>query len=143
MITLTREKYIYQEPIQIKGEDGSLLVDYVMKITPEENLQIRNIIFDEQDVIDGRMLSRLEKEGEEEEIEKLEETILQKAKERQEQFEQLTLKEERENIRLIVGESIYLDLIDELFNFFVKAFADKKAKQINTMSTHLHKITNR
>lgn len=143
MITLTRKKYIYQEPIQIKGEDGSLLVDYVMRITPEENLQIRDLIFDEQDVVDGKMMSKLEKEGKKEELEKLEEKTLKRAQERQNKFEQITLKEEKEKIKILIGESLYLDLIDQLFDFFVKAFVDKKAKQINTMSTHLRKITNR
>ena len=45
MITLTRKKYEIEEPIQVKGEDGSLLVDYIMKITHDEKLKIRDIIF--------------------------------------------------------------------------------------------------
>ena len=55
----------------------------------------------------------------------------------------IIFKEERENIKLKAGESIYLDLVDMIFDFFVKAFADKRAQQINTMSSHLRKISNR
>lgn len=143
MLTLTRKKYDIEEPIQIKDENGDLLVDYIMKITPEEKLQIRDIIFDEQDVKDGKLMSKLEKENREEELEKLEEATLKRAKTRLEKFENIIFKEERENIKLKAGESIYLDLVDMIFDFFVKAFADKRAQQINTMSSHLRKISNR
>lgn len=143
MLTLTRKKYDIEEPIQIKDENGDLLVDYIMKITPEEKLQIRDIIFDEQDVKDGKLMNKLEKEDRQEELEKLEEATLERAKKRLEQFENIIFKEERENIKLKAGESIYLDLVDMIFDFFVKAFADKRAQQINTMSSHLRKISNR
>lgn len=143
MLTLTRKKYDIEEPIQIKDENGDLLVDYIMKITPEEKLQIRDIIFDEQDVKDGKLMNKLEKEDRQEELEKLEEATLERAKKRIEQFENIIFKEERENIKLKAGESIYLDLVEMIFDFFVKAFADKRAQQINTMSSHLRKISNR
>lgn len=143
MLTLTRKKYDIEEPIQIKDENGDLLVDYIMKITPEEKLQIRDIIFDEQDVKDGKLMNKLEKEDRQDELEKLEEAILERAKMRQQQFENIIFKEEIENIKLKAGESVYLDLVDMIFDFFVKAFADKRAQQINTMSSHLRKISNR
>ena len=41
-----------------------------------------------------------------------------------------------------VGESVYLDLVNMIFDFFVKTFADKRASQVNTLTTHLRKITN-
>ncbi len=141
MITLTRKKYEIEEPIQIKGEDGSLLVDYIMKITPEEKLKIRDLIFDKQDVKDGRLMSKLESEKNIDEVEQLEEKILERAKARQEKFENIVFKEQREIIKSKVGEYLYLDLVDSVFNFFVEAFADKKAAQINTITTSLRKIT--
>lgn len=141
MITLTRKKYEIEEPIQIKGEDGSLLVDYIMKITPEEKLEIRDLIFDKQDVKDGRLMSKLESEKNIDEVEQLEEKILERAKARQEKFENIVFKEQREIIKSKVGEYIYLDLVDSVFNFFVEAFVDKKAAQINTITTSLRKIT--
>ena len=141
MITLTRKKYEIEEPIQIKGEDGSLLVDYIMKITPEEKLEIRDLIFDKQDVKDGRLMSKLESEKNIDEVEQLEEKILERAKARQEKFENIVYKEQREIIKSKVGEYLYLDLVDSVFNFFVEAFVDKKAAQINTITTSLRKIT--
>lgn len=141
MITLTRKKYEIEEPIQIKGEDGSLLVDYIMKITPEEKLEIRDLIFDKQDVKDGRLMSKLESEKNIDEVEQLEEKILERAKARQEKFENIVFKEQREIIKSKVGEYLYLDLVDSVFNFFVEAFVDKKAAQINTITTSLRKIT--
>ena len=89
MIKLTRKQYEIEEPIQVEDENGNLLVDYTVKITPEEKLQIRDIIFDEQDVKDGRLLSKLEKEGKTDEYEELESKVLEKAKARQEEFEKI------------------------------------------------------
>lgn len=143
MIKLTRKQYEIEEPIQVTDENGSLLVDYTVKITPEEKIQIRNIIFDEQDVKDGRLLSKLEKEGKIDEYEELESKVLEKAKARQEEFEKIVFKEERENIKQKAGESIYLDLVDTMFDFFVNAFVDKRVSQMNTLTTSLRKISNK
>lgn len=143
MIKLTRKQYEIEEPIQVTDENGSLLVDYTVRITPEEKIQIRDIIFDEQDVKDGRKLAKLEKEGKSDEYESLENSILERAKARQEKFEKIVFKEERENIKQKAGESIYLDLVDMMFNFFVKAFVDKRVSQMNTLTTDLRKISNK
>lgn len=143
MIKLTRKQYEIEEPIQVEDENGNLLVDYTVRITPEEKLQIRDIIFDEQDVKDGRKLAKLEKEGKNDEYESLENDVLERAKARQEEFEKIVFKEERENIKQKAGESIYLDLVDTMFDFFVNAFVDKRVSQMNTLTTSLRKISNK
>lgn len=141
MLTLTRKKYEIEEPIQIKGEDGNLLVDYVMKISPEEKLEIQNLIFDKQDIKDGRLMDKLQKENKIDELEQLEAKVLEKAKMRQEKMETIAFKDKKEEIKKKVGEAVYLDLVDMIFDFFVKTFADKKYAQINTLTTNLRKIT--
>lgn len=143
MIKLTRKQYEIEEPIQVEDESGNLLVDYIVKITPEEKLQIRDIIFDEQDVKDGRKLAKLEKEGKTDEYELLEKDVLERAKARQEKFEKIVFKEERENIKKKAGELIYLDLVDTMFDFFVNAFVDERVSQMNTLTTSLRKISNK
>ena len=143
MLTLTRKKYEIEEPIKIQDEEGNLLIDYMVRITPEEKLKIRDIIFDEQDVKDDKTLAKLEKEGKIDEYETLENKVLERAKARQEKFENIVFKEEKENIKSKAGESIYLDLVDMLFDFFVKAFVDKRVSQMNTLTTHLRKISNK
>ena len=143
MIKLTRKQYEIEEPIQVTDENGDLLVEYTVRITPEEKIQIRDIIFDEQDVKDGRKLAKLEKEGKADEYETLESNILERAKARQEKFEKIVFKEERENIKQKAGESIYFDLVDMMFNFFVNAFVDKRMSQMNTLTTSLRKISNK
>lgn len=143
MLTLTRKKYEIEEPIQVKDEEGNLLVDYTVRITPEEKLRIKNLIFDEQDVKDGRMMSKLEQEGKTVEYEELESKVLERAKARQEEFEQIVFKEQREIIKANAGESIYLDLVDMMFDFFANAFVEKRISQMNTLTTNLRKITNK
>ncbi len=143
MLTLTRKKYEIEEPIKVQDEEGNLLVDYTVRITPEEKLRIKNLIFDEQDVKDGRMMSKLEQEGKTIEYEELESKVLERAKARQEEFEQIVFKEQREIIKANAGESIYLDLVDMMFDFFANAFVEKRISQMNTLTTNLRKITNK
>lgn len=143
MLTLTRKKYEIEEPIKVQDEEGNLLVDYTVRITPEEKLRIKNLIFDEQDVKDGRTMSKLEQEGKTSEYEELESKVLERAKARQEEFEQIVFKEQREIIKANAGESIYLDLVDMMFDFFVNAFVEKRISQMNTLTTNLRKITNK
>ena len=143
MLTLTRKKYEIEEPIKVQDEVGNLLVDYTVRITPEEKLRIKNLIFDEQDVKDGRMMSKLEQEGKTIEYEELESKVLERAKARQEEFEQIVFKEQREIIKANAGESIYLDLVDMMFDFFANAFVEKRISQMNTLTTNLRKITNK
>lgn len=143
MLTLTRKKYEIEEPIKVQDEEGNLLVDYTVRITPEEKLKIKNIIFNEQDFKDGRMLSKLEQEGKINEYEELESKVLESAKARQEEFEQIVFKEQREIIKAKAGESIYLDLVDMMYDFFANAFVEKRISQMNTLTTNLRKITNK
>lgn len=142
MLTLTRKKYEIEEEIKINDEDGKNIIDFKMQITPEEKLEIRGLIFDEQDVKDGRKLSKLEKEGKVDEYVELEAKVLERAKKRQDKFEEIIFKDRKNEIKKTAGESIYLDLVDMLFDFFVKTFAEKKSAQINTLTTHLRKISN-
>ena len=55
----------------------------------------------------------------------LENKVLENAKARQEEFEQIIFKEQREIIKTNAGESIYLDLVDMMFDFFANAFVEK------------------
>ena len=142
MLVLTKKQYDIEEPIQIKGEDGNLLVDYIMRITPDEKLEIQNLIFDEEDVKNGRLMSKLQKEEKLDELEELEAKVLEQSKKREEKFEELVFKDQKDIIKEKVGESVYLDLVNMIFDFFVKTCADKRASQVNTLTTHLRKITN-
>lgn len=142
MLTLTRKKYEIEEEIKVNDEEGKNLIEFKMQITPEEKLRIKELIFDEQDVKDGRMLSKLEKAGKVDEYVELEAKVLERAKTRQSKFEEIIFKDNINEIKEKAGESIYLDLVDMLFDFFVKTFADKKSAQINTLTTHLRKISN-
>ena len=142
MLVLTKKQYDIEEPIQIKSEDGNLIVDYVMRITPDEKLEIQNLIFDEEDVKNGRLMSKLQKEEKLDELEELEAKVLEQSKKREERFEEIVFKGQKDIIKEKVGESVYLDLVNMIFDFFVKTFADKRASQVNTLTTHLRKITN-
>ena len=71
---------------KLRVKNGNLLVDYVMKITPDEKLEIQNLIFDEEDVKNGRLMSKLQKEEKLEELEELEAKVLEQSKKREEKF---------------------------------------------------------
>lgn len=142
MLVLTKKQYEIEEPIILKDENGNEIYKFEMKITPEEKLKIRDMIFSESDVKNGRKLDKLEKEGKIKEYIELEAKVLEEAQKRQEKFEEICFKEHREPFRNVAGAK-YEEMVEMLFDFFVKTFADKKLEQINSMSTHLKKITSK
>ena len=142
MLTLTKKEYEVEEPVQVKGEDGNIIYEFTMQITPEEMKELRELIFDENDVKNGRKMAKLEKSENIDELEELEAKVLDNARNRQERLEQICFKEHREEFKQKAGEYKYLEMVEMMFDFFVKTFADQRAKQVNTMSSHLRKISN-
>ena len=131
MLTLTRKEYEIEEPIVLKNENGDTIYQFDMKITSDEMEQLKNLIFDERDVKNGKKLSKLELEGKIEEYEELEAKVLENAQERQEKIEKICFKEHRESFKKVAGEYKYNEMVEMIFDFFVKTFADKKSQQIN------------
>lgn len=143
MLTLTRKQYEIEESIQLKDEKDNLLYEFKMQITPEEMEKIKNIIFDENDKKNGKKLSSLELSGNTEKYDELEAKVLEDAKKRQEQFEKICFKEHQESFKNAAGEYKYNEMVEMLFDFFVQTFVEKKSQQINTMNSHLRKISNK
>ena len=142
MLTLTKKEYEVEEPVQVKDEDGNIIYEFTMQITPDEMKELKDLIFNQNDVKNGRKMSKLETSGNIEELEELEAKVIENAKIRQERMEQICFKEHRQEFKEKAGEYKYDEMVEMMFDFFVKTFADQKASQINTMSSHLKKITN-
>lgn len=142
MLTLTKKEYELEEKVQVNDEKGNVIYEFTMQITPEQMKELRELIFDENDVKNGRKMAKLEKEGNIEGLEEMEAKVLDNARNRQERLEQICFKEHREEFKQKAGEYKYLEMVEMMFDFFVKTFADQRAKQINTMSSHLRKISN-
>lgn len=142
MLTLTKKQFELEEKVQVNDEKGSVIYEFMMQITPEEMKELRDLIFDENDIKNGRKMSKLETSGNIEELEELEAKVMDNARNRQERLEQICFKEHREEFKQKAGEYKYLEMVEMMFDFFVKTFADQRAKQVNTMSTHLRKISN-
>lgn len=142
MLTLTKKQYEVEEPVQLKDEQGNVIYEFTMKITPDEMKELKELIFSEEDVKNGRKLSKLEKSQNIEEYEELEAKVLENAKKRQDRMEEICFKEHREEFKEKAGEYKYLEMVEMIFDFFVETFANQRAKQINTMSSHLRKISN-
>ena len=142
MLTLTKKQFELEEKVQVNDEKGNVIYEFTMQITPEEMKELRDLIFDENDVKNGRKMAKLEKSENIEELEELEAKVLDNARNRQERLEQICFKEHREEFKQKAGEYKYLEMVELMFDFFVKTFADQRAKQVNTMSTHLRKISN-
>ena len=142
MLTLTKKEYELEEKVQVNDEKGNVIYEFTMQITPEEMKELKDLIFDEDDVKNGRKMAKLEKEGNIEGLEEMEAKVLDNARNRQERLEEICFKEHREEFKNKAGEYKYLEMVEMMFDFFVKTFADQRAKQVNTMSTHLRKISN-
>ena len=142
MLTLTKKEYELEEKVQVNDEKDNIIYEFTMQITPEEMKELKDLIFDEDDVKNGRKMAKLEKEGNIEGLEEMEAKVIENARNRQERLEEICFKEHREEFKDKAGEYKYLEMVEMMFDFFVKTFADQRAKQINTMSSHLRKISN-
>lgn len=142
MLTLTKKQFELEEKVRVNDEQGNVIYEFTMQITPEEMKELRELIFDENDVKNGRKMAKLEKSENIDELEELEAKVLDNARNRQERLEQICFKEYREEFKQKAGEYKYLEMVEMMFDFFVKTFADQRAKQVNTMSSHLRKISN-
>lgn len=142
MLTLTKKQFELEEKVQVNDEQGNVIYEFTMQITPEEMKELRELIFDENDVKNGRKMAKLETSGNIDELEELEAKVLDNARNRQERLEQICFKEHRDEFKEKAGEYKYLEMVEMMFDFFVKTFAGQLAKQVNTMSSHLRKISN-
>ena len=142
MLILTKKEYELEEKVQVNDEKGNVIYEFTMQITPEEMKELKDLIFDEDDVKNGRKMAKLEKEGNIEGLEQMEAKVIENARNRQERLEEICFKEHREKFKEQAGEYKYLEMVEMMFDFFVKTFADQRAKQVNTMSSHLRKISN-
>lgn len=127
MLVLTSKKYEIEEDIKAINEEEETLYEFKMQITPNEMKELRDILFDES--------YKLSKE-------KDEEKLYEKSLKLQDKFENICFKEHKDPFKEKCGEYKYLEMVDMIYDFFMKAFIDKKVNQANTISTNLKRIGN-
>ena len=127
MLVLTSKKYEVEEPVKVVNESDETLYEFTMQITADEMKQIKDILLDES--------YKLSKE-------KDEDILLEKSLKLQEKFEEICFKEHKELFKEKCGEYKYLEMVDMMYDFFMTAFIEKRAKQVNTINTSLKKIGN-
>lgn len=139
MLVLTSKKYEVEETIKAVNEENETLYEFQMQITPDEMKELRDILFDEKSI---NLAKKSSKEKDEDKKEIIEEEIIKRAYKIQEKFENICFKEHKEAFKEKCGEYKYLEMVDMMYDFFMKAFIDKRAKQVNTISTNLKRIGN-
>ena len=50
MLVLTKKEYEIEEPIQLKNEKNEILYEFTMRLTSEEVNEMKNLIFNENDI---------------------------------------------------------------------------------------------
>jgi hypothetical protein len=139
MLVLTSKKYEVEETIKAVNEENETLYEFQMQITPDEMKELRDILFDEKSM---NLAKKSSKEKDEDKKEIIDNEIIKRAYEIQEKFENICFKEHKETFKEKCGEYKYLEMVDMMYDFFMKAFIDKRAKQVNTISTNLKRIGN-
>ena len=140
MLTLTKKEYEVEEPVQLKDEQDNIIYEFTMQITPDEMKELKDLIFDDKDVKNGRKVAKLDSDSDE--YEELEAKVLDNAKKRQERLEEICFKEHREEFKEKAGEYKYLEMVEIIYDFFFETFVEQRAKQVNTMTSSLKKISN-
>jgi hypothetical protein len=139
MLVLTSKKYEVEETIKAVNEENETLYEFQMQITPNEMKELRDILFDEKSM---NLAKKSSKEKDEDKKEIIDNEIIKRAYEIQEKFENICFKEHKEAFKEKCGEYKYLEMVDMMYDFFMKAFIDKRANQVNTISTNLKRIGN-
>jgi len=139
MLVLTSKKYEIEEPIRVNNEDGSILYEFNMQITPDEMKEIKDLLFDDKNI---DLAKKSAKEKDFDKKDEIDQEIISRAYVLQEKFENLCFKENKEPFKKACGEYKYLEMVDLIYDFFMNTFIDKRAKQVNTISTNLKKIGN-
>lgn len=139
MLVLTSKKYEVEETIKAVNEENETLYEFQMQITPDEMKELRDILFDEKSM---NLAKKSSKEKDEDKKEIIDNEIIKRAYEIQEKFENICFKEHKKSFKEKCGEYKYLEMVDMMYDFFMKAFIDKRANQVNTISTNLKRIGN-
>ena len=140
MLTITNKKYEVEETIKAIDEEGQPVYEFIMALTGEELKRVNEILLDKELVDMGKKQAKLEVLSDE--YEQLEKDMITKALENQEEFENIVFKEHKAPFKEKVGDYKYLEMVEMVFNFFWKAFIDKKTTQVSTMTSDLRKIGN-
>ena len=139
MLVLTSKKYEVEETIKAVNEENETLYEFQMQITPDEMKEIRDILFDEKSM---NLAKKSAKEKDADKKEALDDEIIERAYKLQDRFNDICFKEHKETFKEKCGEYKFLEMVDMMYDFFMKAFIDKRANQVNTISTNLKRIGN-
>ena len=140
MLTITNKKYEVEETIKAIDEEGQPVYEFIMALTGEELQRVNEIILD-KDLIDmGKKQAKLDVLSDE--YNQLEQEMTEKALKNQEEFENIVFKEHKAPFKEKIGDYKYLEMVEMVFNFFWKAFIDKKTSQVSSMTSDLRKIGN-
>ena len=140
MLVITNKKYEVEETIKAVNEEGQPVYEFIMALTGEELQRVNEIILD-KDLIDmGKKQAKLDVLSDE--YNQLEQEMTEKALKNQEEFENIVFKEHKAPFKEKIGDYKYLEMVEMVFNFFWKAFIDKKTSQVSSMTSDLRKIGN-
>lgn len=138
MLEIKKKKYEIEEKIRLTDEKDEILYEFDMKITPEELLEIKKILFE-----DAEKLSRKYRSSNENEKEELEKEVEKGIKNKTDRFEDICFKEHKNPFKELSGQYKYEELVGEITGFFMKFFVEKQIKPLNTSITNLKNFMKR
>lgn len=132
MLEIKKKKYEIEEKIRLSDENDETLYEFDMKITPEELLEIKRILFE-----DAEKLSKKYNISNFEEKEKLETQVEEAIKSKTDRFEDICFKEHKQPFKDLAGQYKFEELVGEITGFFMKFFVEKQIKPLNTSIMNL------
>lgn len=132
MLEIKKKKYEIEEKIRLTDEKDEILYEFDMRITPEELLEIKKILFE-----DAEKLSKRYRNSNINEKEELEKEVEKGIKNKTDRFEDICFKEHKNPFKELSGQYKYEELVGEITGFFMKFFVEKQIKPLNTSITNL------
>ena len=140
MLIITNKKYEVEETIKALDEEGHPVYEFIMALTGEELSRVNNILLDKELIDMGKKQAKYDVLSDE--YEQLSKEMEEKAIKNQEEFENIVFKEHKAPFKEKVGDYKYLEMVEMVFNYFWKAFIEKKTQQVSSMTSDLRKIGN-
>ncbi len=138
MLKITKNKYEIEETIQItENKEGKeeILLEIPMKITSDELLRLKEILFGYTNKNISKYQNSTEKEKEQ-----LENNAEKAISNHDDEVANICFKENKEKLKKIAGEYKYEELLGDVKGFLLDFFIKRQIQPMNTTITDLTKI---
>lgn len=138
MLVIKKKNYEVEEKVQLTNDKDEVIYEFDMKITADEMLRIKEILFKDAENFKSKYFKSglLERE-------KMEKEVEEKIKAKSDEFEDICFKEHKIPFKEKAGQYKYDETVEEIMGFLMNIFVEKQMKPLNTSLMSLKNYMNK